>query len=156
MPLSYRAALFLASHLMPRVILTNNAASKVVSVTPSDNVPMLRALGRDPLFQKQTRVATLYGLVDLMDQARNAPDAIRTAPPILLLYGAHDQIIPAGPTQAVIAGLMAKAPKVAFEVKRYEQGWHMLLRDLEGEAVDRDIADWIFARPQSGTQQKAS
>jgi len=29
-------------------------------------------------------------------------------------------------------------------VKRYPQGYHMLLRDLEGEAVDRDVADWIF------------
>jgi hypothetical protein len=29
-------------------------------------------------------------------------------------------------------------------VKRYEHGWHMLLRDLEGESVDKDLADWIF------------
>jgi acylglycerol lipase len=156
MPLSYRAALFLAAHLVPGVILTNTAASRVVSITPSDNVPMLRALGRDPLFQKQTRVATLYGLVNLMDEARNAPDGIGAAPPILYLYGANDQIIPAAPTQAVIAGLKAKAPKISFEVKRYERGWHMLLRDLEGETVDRDIADWIFAHTQSGAQQKQS
>jgi hypothetical protein len=28
-------------------------------------------------------------------------------------------------------------------VKHYEHGYHMLLRDLEGESVDRDVADWI-------------
>ena len=75
--------------------------------------------------------------------ARTAPDAIRTAPPILFLHGANDQIIPAKPTQAVIAALGSRAT-----VKHYEHGYHMLLRDLEGESVDKDVAAWIFA--QSG------
>ena len=100
---------------------------------------MLIALGKDPLFQKQTRTDTLYGLVNLMDEARTAPERITSAPPILFLYGANDQIIPKQPTEAVIAGLGTKA-----KVKHYEHGYHMLLRDLEGESVDRDIADWIF------------
>jgi len=141
MPLSYRAALFLAAHLVPGMILSNNAAGRVVTIIPSDNVPMLRALGRDPLFQKKTRTATLFGLVNLMDEARMAPEAIKTAPPILFLYGAHDQVIPAKPTQAVIAALGSKAT-----VKQYDNGYHMLLRDLEGEIVDRDVADWIVSR----------
>jgi alpha-beta hydrolase superfamily lysophospholipase len=139
MPLSYRAALFLGAHLLPSVILSNSAAGRVVTITPSDNVPMLRALGRDPLFQKKTRIDTLFGLVNLMDEARTAPERLMSAPPILFLYGANDQIIPAKPTQAVIAALGEKAV-----VKRYDHGWHMLLRDLEGEQVDKDVADWIF------------
>jgi acylglycerol lipase len=139
MPLSYRAALFLGAHLLPGMILSNSAAGRVVTITPSDNVPMLRALGKDPLFQKRTRTDTLFGLVDLMDEARTAPDAIKSAPPILFLYGANDQIIPAKPTQTVIESLGSRV-----SVKRYEHGWHMLLRDLEGERVDADIADWIF------------
>jgi len=139
MPLTYRAALFLAAHLLPGLILSNNAASRVVTIIPSDNIEMLRALARDPLFQKKTRADTLFGLVNLMDQARAAPERIKAAPPVLFLYGANDQIIPAKPTQAVIAGLGGKA-----QVKRYEHGYHMLLRDLEGEQVDRDIADWMF------------
>jgi acylglycerol lipase len=145
MPLSYRTALFLGAHLLPGMILSNSAASHVVTIVPSDNVPMLRALGRDPLFQKQTRTDTLYGLVNLMDDARNAPDGITATPPILFLYGANDQIIPARPTEAVIAALQAK-PAIPITVKRYDHGYHMLLRDLEGEAVDRDAADWIFAQ----------
>ena len=63
-------ALFLGAHLLPDMILSNSAASHVVTIVPSDNIPMLRALGRDPLFQKQTRTDTLYGLVNLMDEAR--------------------------------------------------------------------------------------
>ena len=74
MPLSYRVALFLAAHLTPGLILSNSAASHVVTIVPSDNIAMLRALGRDPLFQKQTRADALYGLVNLMDEARAAPD----------------------------------------------------------------------------------
>ncbi|HWU55221.1 MAG TPA: lysophospholipase [Rhizomicrobium sp.] len=146
MPLTYRAALFLAAHLVPGMILSNNAAGRVVTIIPSDNIEMLRALGRDPLFQKKTRTDTLYGLVNLMDEARTAPQRITTAPPILFLYGAKDQIIPAKPTEGVIAALGSKAPKLSLDVKHYEHGYHMLLRDLEGESVDKDAADWIFAQ----------
>jgi acylglycerol lipase len=145
MPLTYRAALFLGAHLLPGMILSNSAASHVVTITPSDNVPMLRALGRDPLFQKQTRTDAVYGLVNLMDEARTAPDAIAHTPPLLFLYGANDQIIPAKPTEAVVAALKTK-PDVPLTVKQYAHGYHMLLRDLEGETVDQDAADWIFAQ----------
>jgi acylglycerol lipase len=139
MPLSYRAALFLAAHLVPGVILSNNAAGRVVKIVPSDNVPMLIALGRDPLFQKKTRIDTLFGVVNLMDEARTAPEQLKNPPPILLLHGEKDQIIPPAPTRAVIAALGDRAT-----VKTYQNGYHMLMRDLEGESVDRDIADWIF------------
>lgn len=137
MPLTYRVALFLGAHLMPGVILSNEAGRAIVKVVASDNIPMLRALGRDPLFQKQTRIGTLFGLVNLMDEARTANPA--APPPILLLTGANDQIIPAAPTDAVIAALGDKAT-----VKRYPNGYHMLLRDLDGEAVDKDLAAWLL------------
>ncbi len=149
MPLSYRAALFLGAHLVPGMILSNSAASHVVTIVPSDNVPMLRALGRDPLFQKRTRVGAIYGLVNLMDEARTAPEKFTATPPVLFLYGVNDQIIPAKPTEAVIAALKSK-PAVPLTVKRYDHGYHMLLRDLEGEMVDQDASDWVF------TQLKAS
>ena len=141
MPVSYRVALFLAAHLAPNLILSNSAASHVVTIVPSDNVPMLRALGRDPLFQKQTRVAALFGLVNLMDEARTAPDGITAPPPILLLTGNRDQIIPRDATNGVIAALGARAT-----VRHYPDGYHMLLRDLEGPAVNKDVADWVLAR----------
>jgi alpha-beta hydrolase superfamily lysophospholipase len=141
MPLTYRAALFLAAHLMPGVILSNNAASRVVTIVPSDNVEMLRALGRDPLFQKRTRTDTLYGLVDLMDEARTAPGKLHQSPPILFLAGAKDQVIPVKSAESVIAALGNRA-----EVRRYPDGYHMLLRDLQRERVHRDIAGWVLER----------
>ncbi len=141
MPLTYRAALFLAAHLIPGVILSNNAASKVVKIVPSDNVEMLRALGRDPLFQKRTRTDTLYGLVNLMDEARTAPTRLGNPPPLLMVYGANDQVIPAKPTQAVIGELGNRAT-----VRRYDKGYHMLLRDLQRATVHQDVADWVLKR----------
>jgi alpha-beta hydrolase superfamily lysophospholipase len=148
MPLSYRVALFFAAHLTPGLILSNSAASHVVTIVPSDNIPMLRALGRDPLFQKQTRADALFGLVDLMDEARAAPDKLASPPPILLLTGDKDQVIPHDATNGVIATL---GPRVA--VRRYGQGYHMLLRDLEGPVVNKDIADWVLARPGVAAMQ---
>jgi len=121
----------------------------VVTIIPSDNVPMLRALGRDPLFQKRTSIGSIYGLVNLMDEARTAPDKITATPPILFIYGAKDQIIPAKPTEAVIAALKAR-PAIPLTVKRYENGYHMLLRDLEGDMVNQEAADWIFAQLKDG------
>jgi alpha-beta hydrolase superfamily lysophospholipase len=139
MPLSYRALLFLAERLVPGLILSNNAGGRLVHVVASDNVAMLRALARDPLFQKTTRVSALYGLVDLMDAAYDAPARLAHPPPILLLYGKKDQLIPARATHAVIAALGARA-----RMRCYPRGYHMLLRDLDAKLVWQDIAHWVL------------
>ncbi len=140
MPMPYRVALFLVAHLTPGIILTNSAASHVVTVVPSDNVPMLIALGRDPLFQKKTRAGTLYGLVNLMDEARRAASEIKSAPPILFLHGAKDQVIPVKSADAAVAALDGHA-----DAREYPSGYHMLLRDLEGSRVQDDLADWVLS-----------
>jgi alpha-beta hydrolase superfamily lysophospholipase len=139
MPLSYRVALFLTAHLWPGLVLSNSAASRVVTIVPSDNIEMLRALARDPLFQKKTRADTLFGLVNLMDEARTAPQRLTEPPPILFQYGAKDQIIPAKPTQAVIAALAGKA-----DVRQYPNGYHMIFRDLDRATVQKDTAAWVL------------
>lgn len=141
MPFYYRVALFLAARLTPGLVLSNNAAKSVVRIVASDNDAMLIALGRDPLFQKRTRSDVLFGLVNLMDAARTAPARLAATPPILFTYGARDQIIPAGPTEAVIAALGRRAT-----VKKYDTGYHMLLRDLNRARPIDDIADWVLER----------
>ena len=140
MPMLYRVALFLVAHITPGVILTNSAASHVVTVVPSDNVPMLIALGRDPLFQKKTRADVLYGLVNLMDEARDAAGEIKAGPPILFLHGAKDQVIPPKSADAAIKALDGHA-----DAREYPNGYHMLLRDLEGTKVQDDVAEWVLA-----------
>jgi alpha-beta hydrolase superfamily lysophospholipase len=99
---------------------------------------MLRKLARDPLFQHETRADAIYGLVNLMDEARKAPEHITAKMPILFLYGANDQIIPKEPTEQVIKELGKRAV-----VHRYEHGYHMLMRDLDAKKVWSDTLDWI-------------
>ena len=109
-----------------------------LQIWPSDNIPMLRKLSRDPLYQHDARADQVYGLVNLMDAARKAPSHLADPPPILFLYGAHDQVIPKAPTKATIAALGSKA-----KVIRFPHGYHMLLRDLDAKIVWSDIAEWI-------------
>jgi alpha-beta hydrolase superfamily lysophospholipase len=134
MPLSYRTALWLGAHTLPSMTVSGRG----LKIWPSDNVSMLRKLAHDPLFQHTTRADAVYGLVNLMDEARKAPERISGPPPILLLYGKNDQVIPKAPTEATLATLGARA-----DARCYEQGYHMLLRDLEGPAVWRDVEAWI-------------
>jgi alpha-beta hydrolase superfamily lysophospholipase len=141
MPALYRVALFMVAHITPGIILTNNAAGKVVRIIPSDNIPMLIALGKDPLFQKKTRADTLYGLVNLMGDARTAPARLPASgvPPILYLHGEKDQVIPPAPAKGTIHALGARA-----DVREYPGGYHMLLRDLGRAKAEDDVADWVL------------
>ncbi len=134
MPLSYRITLWLAAHTVPWLHVSGNG----LHIWPSDNIPMLRKLSRDSLFQHDARIDQIYGLVNLMDEARHAADRLSQSPPILFVYGAKDQIIPADPTEAVIARLGTRA-----QIHRYPNGYHMLLRDLEAATVWKDLADWV-------------
>lgn len=140
LPFSYRATLWMTAHAVPWWTLTGRG----LNILPSDNIEMLRANGRDPLFQKATRTDAIYGLVSLMDEGLNR--AAHMAPvPLLVLYGEKDQIIPRSATEKMLMGLGANAT-----VKRYANGYHMLLRDLDGAARWADIAAWIDAQSRAG------
>ncbi|MBO6667284.1 lysophospholipase [Parvibaculum sp.] len=132
---AYAAALWSVAHIAPSMTLTGRG----LDIWPSDNIEMLRALGRDPLVIKETRVDTLYGLVGLMDAAYDAASQIHA--PILLLYGAKDEIVPA----PAVAGTLEKfgRARASLTAACYPHGYHMLLRDLERETVWKDIAHWI-------------
>lgn len=117
----------------------------VPGVQASDNIEMLRELSADPLFLKRTRVDTLKGLVDLMDESLAAGPAIGGA--TLVLLGAQDTLVPSGPTATMLAS-MPPAPPADRTVVTYRAGYHMLLRDRQrGRAID-DVANWILARTE--------
>mgnify|MGYP001552877002 CR=1 FL=1 len=137
MPLSYRAVLWVSAHTVPWLHVSGNG----LGYQATDNIPELRKLSRDPLFQHSARTDQVYGLVDLMDAARKAPEQIGDPPPILFLYGAKDQIIPAAPTEDVIKALGNRA-----QVERFPDGWHMLLRDLDRDQVLTQLDDWLDAQ----------
>ena len=63
MPFYQRWLLGLAARTLPWLKLSG----KGLGIQASDNIEMLRTLGRDPLVIKETRIDTLWGLVNLMD-----------------------------------------------------------------------------------------
>ncbi len=151
MPGYQRVALEIAAHLVPWGYLTGEG----VRIQASDNIEMLRALGRDPLIIKRTRVDAVYGLTDLMDQALASSGRITA--PLLLLYGERDEVIPQDPTLQAWNGLPAEA-KSRQRLALYEDGWHMLLRYLGAEVVLDDVAAWIVdpkAPLPSGADRRA-
>ncbi len=136
MPWYQTGLLWTLAHSLPWLTLTGRG----VHVMPSDNIEMLRALGRDPWVIKGARVETIYGLANLMDAAYDSASVLNGN--TLMLYGEKDDIIPKKPTYEFLQKFLAsnKADKtVAF----YQQGYHMLLRDLQGPTAWKDIAAWI-------------
>jgi acylglycerol lipase len=132
MPWYQRWLLALTSHTLPWLELTG----KSLHISPSDNVEMLKAFSRDPLVIKGTRVDTIYGLSNLMDVALLQAGNIQT--PTLVLYGKHDQVIPPQPMLL----MLEKMPRETRQLF-YDNGYHMLLRDLNAQKPLADIAAWI-------------
>ena len=132
MPWYQRWLLAVASHTLPWMQLTG----KGLHITPSDNSEMLRDLGRDPRVIRGTRIDAVYGLTNLMDEALSRAERLHI--PTLVQYGGNDQIIPKKPMFL----MLEKMPKTARRAF-YERGYHMLLRDLQGEKPLADIAAWI-------------
>ncbi|MEP4192082.1 MAG: alpha/beta fold hydrolase [Sneathiella sp.] len=138
----YRSSLWLSAHMFGDL----KATGQGLGIQASDNIPMLRNLGRDPLFIKKTRLDTVYGLVGLMDTAYDRAEKMTL--PALVLYGKNDEVIPKKPVEDVVARL----PKSA-DIVLYENGWHLLMRDLQAAVVWQDIEAWISARQiPSGNQ----
>ena len=131
-----RAALWIGAHTMPWL----KVSGRGLKIRPSDNVEMLRALARDPLIIKETRIDALYGLVNLMDAALSA--APRLNGRTLILYGAKEELIPGRSIDSLVGRLPEnRTRRIAY----YAKGFHMLLRDLGATAVYGDVAAWITA-----------
>ena len=128
MDLLPRLALWAGVRLMPGLTVTGRG----LEIKPSDNIAMLRALSRDPLVIKETRVDTIYGLVDLMDAALDSAPLLDV--PLLVMYGAKDEIVPKTPIRRFVGSLPPECRHRA-KLAWYKDGYHMLLRDLEGPIV---------------------
>ncbi|MDX9862781.1 MAG: alpha/beta hydrolase [Rhodospirillales bacterium] len=136
MPCYQRAALAVASHTVPWLKLSGRG----LGLKPSDNIEMLRALARDPLVIKETRVDAIHGLADLMDAALAAAPRLRGR--ALVMYGERDEIIPGAPTFRMLRSLPA-AEAGRQRAALYADGYHMLLRDLQAPVVWADLAAWM-------------
>jgi len=135
-----RLPLNVLAHSLPGLKLSGRTLDR----EPSDDPAVLRALHDDPLVIHKTRVDVLWGIADLMDAATLEP--VVPGVPVLVLYGAHDEIVPPGPMCAWLETLPASS---AWQPALYPSGWHLLTRSLDGARVLGDLAAW-FASPGTG------
>lgn len=133
MPFFYRMSLWLAAHIAPGWELTGQGLKRVAS----DNREALIKMGRDPHVIKATRVDAIYGLVSLMEQAMQA--ARRLDVPTLVLIGEKDEILPIEAIEAIAHTI----PEEQRIIRRYADGYHLLLRDLQRDDVVSDIVAFI-------------
>ena len=128
------SALWAANGIVPGYKIT--AGDVPVRVHASDNRDALVALVRDPLTIRTTQVRTLNGLVDLMDSAQaNAP---RVRGRTFIAYGAHDELVPASAMGVAWAHLPQDTRRAV-----YPNGYHLLMRDLDRQAVIGDVIAWM-------------
>jgi acylglycerol lipase len=111
-----------------------------LGIQATDNLDALRAMGRDPLVIKKTRIDAIYGLNNLMDQALAAID--KQVVNTLYFYGEKDEVIPKNATCAALEKVEAVQRRMVL--RTYPKGYHMLSRDLQREQVFRDLVDLSF------------
>lgn len=131
-----RASLALADLAAPWMRLTGRQAH----IKASDDIKALIVLGKDPLTIKATRIATLAGLVRLMDRAQAA--CARFAPShALILYGGHDHLIP----KAAMADCWRTLPTApGVRLGFYPPDYHLMLLDHERAIPRADIRAFIL------------
>jgi acylglycerol lipase len=130
------AGIWFFAHTLPWL----PAGPTSIDFKPTDNPKTLKKLQTDPLMLRQPRLDMGYGLLDLMDAARDSAERVRL--PYIMLYGLGDRIVPEGPIRSAVA-VMPKRPDSKLAL--YKDGYHMLLRDKEGPTVARDVVAWIAA-----------
>ncbi len=135
-PWYQRWLLWLAVHTFPGWAPTGEG----LGVQATDNIEALRAMGRDPLVIKQTRIDTIYGLTNLMDKALDKASEMARVP-LAVFYGDRDEVIPKHPTCLMLKKLDFADTELAFA--SYLQGYHMLTRDLQAANFFEDVITWL-------------
>jgi len=135
MPWYQAAALWIGAHTVPWMTLTGRG----LHIQATDNIEVLRKMSRDPLVIKETRIGTIKGLCDLMDDAMRAAPAVNV--PSLVMIAGKDEVVPPSASAVMTATLPSTA-----EVKTYAASYHMMLRDLRGDIPTDDIIGWIDSR----------
>ncbi len=120
-----------------------------INVQASDNLKMLKKLSKDPLFIHEPKLKSLNGVTHLMDKAFEDTKNYLKNPfyNTLILVPVNDQIVPRKPLIEIL-----QKPEInknigkKFDLGVYVKSYHMMLRDLEGDFISREIKEWILDR----------
>lgn len=134
MSIFYRSTLNLAAIFAPGKTLTGERAERQAS----DNIEFLRAMYRDPLVIKNTRIDAILGAERIMGEGYDASNEV--SGDMLLMFGEKDEIIPLKAMRKTAARLRGDVTTIA-----YPDSWHLIFADLEREAPLEDVVQWINA-----------
>lgn len=145
MPWYQRFALWVGDHLAPGVVFRPRLVHRVVEITPTDDPDVWYEMRNDPLLLREVRTDMLAGVTDLMDKALTRMGDLPE--PALVMYGLRDDIIPLNAACAMLEQIDDDtAPRQ--RVVLYENGYHMLTRDLRAHETQADMIAWL--RDQQG------
>ena len=136
----HRLAAWTAATVVPERRFTGKG---VVRIIASDNRDALLALWADPLYLAPPSAREIFGLVRVTDRAAEAAPSVSV--PALMLLGEKDQIVP-NPVARDVFSRLAGEKKVI----EYEDGWHLVFRDLQAQQAWQDVADWTLSLSRKG------
>lgn len=134
-PIPNRISLWVAAHLFgsaspePPAFVTED-------IYASTNLAELYRMGRDPDMSLTTRMDAVYGLVSMMEEGARGLGRVRV--PLAYFYGGDDPLISIDATRLALVNL-PQGGRTAY----YPAGRHLLVRDLEAEAVMTDVAAFV-------------
>ncbi|WP_084399923.1 alpha/beta fold hydrolase [Henriciella aquimarina] len=143
----YSGSLWLSAHVRPAWVVR---PPRGVKIEPSDNIEMLRDLWEDPLTLKDNRIDQVYGVVALMEEAHQSAPTLPERLPTLVTYGAKDIVIPPAAMKRTLR-ILPEHVRTAY----YQDGYHMLLRDLQADMVFADILSFL-ENPSADFPSRAS
>lgn len=136
---AYRLVGWGAGVLMPEKRFTGDG---IVRIVPSDNYDAMVEAFENPRKIADPSARELYGLIRLMDAAEATTH--RVTLPTLTLMGARDQIFSPRQIKRVHDRIPGNNDFIL-----YPEGWHWLFRDLQAEAVWKDVAGFALEPRQS-------
>ena len=121
----------------------------IIKVKASNNSKMLKELSEDDFFIHKPTLESLQGIIDLMDESYEDAERYFKSPTYktLILVPLRDEIVPRKPLIKILQNdeIEINASNL-LSVGAYAESYHMILRDLQGENITKDIRDWILGR----------
>ena len=142
---NYFKSLFLKffSTILPKLKVSGKG---IIKIRPSNNIEMLREYSNDPLVIGKPNLRSLHGVVNLMDQSFRDTKEYLLNPkfPTLLIIPMIDEIVPRKPLIKILKDTKVKKNfSKLINLEIYENNFHMILRDIDGNKITNDIKDWI-------------
>ena len=136
----------LFSKIFPNQTLSGDG---IINVKPSNNIEMLKQFSSDSNVIHKPTLKSLNGIIKLMDKSFIEALTYLKNPryETLIILPMKDEIVPRKPLLSILRTKEVKknvGKKIQIGV--YPNNYHMILRDLEGDEISREIKEWLTNR----------